>query len=240
MPIKRSCILLFTLLASLSATLPAAALAAPLAAPVAVITRSSGTTTANDTILAALGLNSVPTTAPLPYALTLRSTFDADSGTGLVTDYGGDVVVDFQIGGQTFHYNGIGNSSAMRDSVSIFDNYEQHIWFDTPGPPNANYTVHFYNKLHDLPGSMGQSGPLTPFAADQNSGKDVFGSYAINAYPSNPDVPLSWNMGGAATALSVQVAVVPEPAAFGLLAAGLLTLGLRRRPWFSLQKKNTI
>jgi hypothetical protein len=213
--IKRSCLVLFAL--------PAAVLAAP----VTVTTHTAGTTLADNTILAALGLNGVTGPAPLPYELTLSSTFDA--GNAAAQNYGGEVEVDFHIDGQTFHYAGSGNSAASRESVSVFDNYQQHVWFDTPGPPNANFTVHFYNQLYDLPGSMGQSGPLTPFAADQGAGQDAFGAYTIDAYPGNPAVPLSWNMSAPAGAFSVQVAAVPEPAQVALLAAGLLMLGLYRR-----------
>ncbi|WP_020653189.1 PEP-CTERM sorting domain-containing protein [Massilia niastensis] len=219
--IRRSCMILLAL--------PVAALADP----VAVTTHSTGTSTVDNTILSALGLNSVATTAPLPYELTLRSTFDPGSDPlwppGWAYDFDSEVVIDFRIGSQVYHYDGTANSSVNRVSVSIFDSYEHNIWFTTAGPPDANYTVHFHNRLYDLPGSMGLGGPLTPFDANESSGENVFGYYTINATPSNPDVPLSWSMQGPPATLSVHVAVVPEPASFVLLAAGLLTLGLRRR-----------
>lgn len=205
---------------------------AALADPVTVTTHSTGTTIADNTILSALGLSSVTTTVPLPYKLTLSSTFDPDSSPSTsdfwAFDYGGEVVLDFRIGSQVYHHDGTANSSANRPPQSSnWDSYDHHIWFDTEGPPTANYTVHFYNTLYGLPGSMGLAGPLTPLDADESEG--VYGRYTINMHPSNPDVDLSWNMGGDTATSSVHVAVVPEPATSALLAAGLLTLGLRRR-----------
>ena len=74
---------------------------------------------------------------------------------------------------------------------------------------------------------MDASGPLSPLYADAGDG--VAGSYAIDAVPGYPDVPLHWQMASMIAAFSVQVGVVPEPAPFALLAAGLLSPGLRRR-----------
>jgi hypothetical protein len=203
---------------------------AALAAPVSVVTHSTGTSSTDNTILSALGLDSLTSTAPLPYELTLSSTFDPDANpptsNAWAYDYGGEVAIDFRIGSQVYHYDGPANSAANLQSGSL-DTYEHHIWFDTPGPPTANYSVHFYHTLAGLPGSMGLGGPLTPLDADENDG--VYGYYNINAYPSNPDVPLSWQMASYNATLSVHVAPVPEQATYVLLAAGLLTLGVRRR-----------
>lgn len=219
--IKRSSMLLLAL--------PVAAVADP----VAVISHSIGTSTVNNAILNALGLDSVTTTDPLPYELTLSSSFDPDANPS-TSEYakndGGKAVIDFHIGSQYFHRDGIAYSSAHRYAQSLnIDSYEHYIQFYTDGAPaNSGYSLVFDHTLFGLPGSMGASGPLTPFHADESDSAN--GYYVIDAYPSNPDVPLSWQMAGYATpTISVNVAAVPEPASLTLLAAGLLSLGLRRR-----------
>lgn len=221
MPIltRRSCVLMLAL--------PLAALADP----VAVTTRSTGTSTVDDTVLSALGLNSVTSTAPVPYELTLRSTFDPDTSPPSTSDYwaynyGGAVEIDFRIGSQAYHYDGAANSYANRQSGS-WDGYTHAIYFDTPGPTTSNYTVYFYHTLYGLPGTSGLGGPLMPLDADASDG--VQGYYTLHATPSNHDVPLSWYMDAYQSTVSINVAAVPEPASFALLAAGLATLGLRRR-----------
>jgi hypothetical protein len=202
---------------------------AVLANQVNVTTHSIGTSNVDNTVLSALGLNSVTSTAPLPYELTLSSTFDPETNPptpAWAYDYGGEVLIDFRIGSQVYHYDATANSAANRQNGS-FDRYEHRIWFDTPGPPTSNYSVYFSHTLAGLPGSMGPSGPLAPL--DDGESKSVYGYYTITAYPSNPDVPLSWQMASHDATLSIHVAAVPEPAPFALLSVGLLTLGLRRR-----------
>ena len=201
---------------------------ATLAEPVTVTTRSTGTTPPNDTIMMALGLSNVPPTQSLPYALTLTSNFDSDDpwARDYGMSYGGQVLVDFLIGDLAYHYQGSATSRIERSSVSIFDSYQHRAWFDIGGAPDAGFTVQFYNDLYYLPGSAGDAGPLTPFDASEQSGKDVFGHSAVVMYPDNPDVPLSWAMDATVATVSVHVAVVPEPAPFVLLAAGLLTFAV--------------
>lgn len=109
-PIKRSCALLlaFPLIA--------------VAAPVAVTTHSTGVHRTNDyslgatdSLLNVLGLDPLTSTAPVPYALTLTSTFDTDalpSPESFLAQADGDVVIDFRIGSQAYHYAGPANSTA--------------------------------------------------------------------------------------------------------------------------------
>ncbi|MBZ2209551.1 hypothetical protein [Massilia soli] len=200
------------------------------AEPVTVTTRSTGTTAPDATIMMALGLKQVPATASLPYALTLTSHFDSDDpwARDHGINEGGEVMVDFLIGGQAYHYKGSATSKVERTSVSVFDSYQHRGWFDISAP-DAGFTVQFYNDVYYLPGSSGQAGPLTPFDATEKSGKDVFGHSAVIMYPDNPDVPLRWAMDATVATIAVQVAVVPEPPQVALLAAGLLTLAMRLR-----------
>ena len=202
---------------------------AAVADPVTVTTRSTGTTPPDDTIMMALGLKPVPATASLPYALTLTSNFDSDDpwARDYGMNYGGEVVVDFLIGDQAYHYQGSAASKVERTSVSVFDSYQHRLWFDIGSLPDAGFTVQFFNDLYYLPGSAGEAGPLTPFDASEKSGPEVFGHSAVIMYPDSPDVPLRWAMDATVATVSVHVAVVPEPPQLALLAAGLLTLVLR-------------
>ena len=215
--IKCSCILLLGL--------PAAALADP----VAVTTHSTGTSNVDSTILFALGLDNVTTTPFLPFEMMLTSTFDPNAiPSNWAYNNGGEVEIDFRIGDQVYHYGGRADSSVnFYDQSSSFDAYGHYISFSTPGPRDSSYIVRFSHTLYYLPDNPGATGPLSPLYADARDG--VYGYYTIDAFPSYPDVPLHWQMSSTTDAmLSVQVGVVPEPAPFVLLAAGLLTLGLRR------------
>ncbi|MEH6435978.1 PEP-CTERM sorting domain-containing protein [Massilia sp. DD77] len=201
-----------------------------LAEPVSVTTHSTGTSNVDSTILFALGLDSVTTAPFLPFELTLRSTFEPDAiPSNWAYNDGGEVAIDFRIGDQEFHYGGRADSSVnLYDQSTSFDAYGHVISFNTPGPPDSSYIIRFSHTLYYLPDNPGAAGPLSPLYADARDG--VYGHYTIDAFPSYPDVPLHWQMSSTTDAmLSVQVGVVPEPAPFLLLSAGLLTLALRRR-----------
>ncbi|MBQ5948492.1 PEP-CTERM sorting domain-containing protein [Massilia sp. ST3] len=215
--IKRLCML--------SSVLPAMVLADP----VAVTTHAAGTSSVDSTILFALGLDNGGGTALRPFELTLTSTFAPDSlSSNWAFNDGGPATIAFRIGDQAYRYEGAAHSAVNRyDQSAGFDAYTHAVWFTTPGPLDASYIVRFSNTLYYLPDNPQATGPLSPFQAATGDGAD--GYYTIDAFPGYPDVPLHWQMSSTDAALSVQVAVVPEPASCALLAAGLLTLGLRRR-----------
>jgi hypothetical protein len=220
--IRRTCIFLLAL--------PLAALADP----VTVTTHSSGTIIVNDSsigeagsVLIVLGLNPLTNTAPLPYELTLTSTFDTDTMVPpdgfWAHDYGGDVVIDFHIGTQVYHYAGPANSTVNLTAQSAnVEEYSQLVWFDTP-----YYSFGFYHQLLGPPGSMGFYKPLNPLYADENDG--LSGRTMIYLDPYATDVQDVFSIQAGGPVISVNVAAVPEPAPFALLAAGLLTLGWRWR-----------
>jgi hypothetical protein len=198
--------------------------------PVVVITHSAGTTSVDGTILRALGLNSVAGTTRPFYELTLTSVFDTEdnpyqSGASAYAD--GAAVIDFRIGSQHFHYAGKAHSLAFLSAQSTgVDSYMHSIGFDTPGSPNSSFAIAFAHQLFYIPDSQQPGEALAPLDIGDSDG--VPGSYTIYAFPGNPDVPLSWIMGGRGSMISVHIAPVPEPTPFALAAAGLLTLGLSR------------
>lgn len=200
------------------------------AASVTVSTRSTGSMRTDDTVLRALGLEPVASTAPLPYALRLSSSFDPDANrANWAFGDGGSVLVEYRIGEQSFRYEGRADSSAGRYDQSIYvDAYEHGIGFATPASPEAGYRIQFSHTLYSLPRGTTETLPLRPYQADERDG--LQGYATLRAYPANPEVPLSWEMSSSIAPFStVQVTVVPEPAGWALLAGGLLTLGLRRR-----------
>ena len=221
-PIRRGCMLLLTL--------PIVSLADP----VSVTTHSSGDMTADETVMAVLGLGSLPSGATLPYALTFTSSFDPETNrANWISHIDDKVTIDFRIGSQVYHYEGIAYSQAFRYDQSIHvDAYEHNVWLNTPGPSEGDYLLRFSHTLYNLPRGETGTRPLFPYYADAGDG--ATGYATVFAYPNNPDVSLRWEMPSNVAALSVQVGVVPEPAAFALMAAGLLTLGLRR--FFSVQE----
>jgi hypothetical protein len=198
---------------------------AALADPVTVTTHSTGTSVVNSSVMNILGLNPVATTAALPYELTLSSNFDTDTmirpDDFWAHDYGGDVVIDFRIGTQVYHYAGPANSTVNLDAQSAYvEEYGHRIWFDTP-----NYSFGFYHSLLGPPGSMGIDNPLAPLDADENDLMNFSTGIYVNLVTN--DAP-SFSMNPISATISVHVAAVPEPRSFALLAAGLLTLGVLR------------
>jgi hypothetical protein len=220
--INRSCVLLLAV--------PIVALAKP----VAVTTHSAGTIVLNSvslgqasSVMNVLGLNPLTTTGPVPYELTLHSGFDTDTmirpDDFWAHDYGGDVVIDYRIGTQVYHYAGRANSTVNLYAQSAnVEEYGHRIWLDTP-----NYSLGFYHSLLGPSGSMGIDNPLAPLDADERDG--VSGSAGVHFSPYAPDAPSDLGMSGGGPTISVHVAVVPEPATFVLFMSGLLTLGLVRR-----------
>ncbi len=222
--IEHSCPLLLTLLA-----LPLAVAAEP----VTVVTHSTGIASVHPSVLHALGQEDFPDEYELPYALTLTSTFDwtgpLPGRDDSVSRYDADVVIDFRMGALNYHYAGKGWSTAsLYTPLSIGgDSYWHDIWI-VPNPGSYGYSFDFEQALRGPAGSMGPGGALTPgsFA----SGGSTDGYLGITAYYSNDEYTFAFPMSGDVSSFSVQVSSpVPEPAPLILLAAGMLTLGVRWR-----------
>lgn len=206
--------------------------AAALAAPVTVVTHSTGTAYVYPTVLFALGLEEFPEEEFLPYELTLTSTFDwnaplpaRDEG---AWNYGA-VAVDFRMGDLHYQYAGTETSHVNLYTPSYLggDAYLQDVSAN-PNGSSYGYSFDFSHMLHSPAGSMGPGGALTPMAFGGNGNENS--SMGITTYYINDEFIFSWRMRGDVDTYSVQVtSAVPEPAAYGLLVAGTLTLALRRR-----------
>lgn len=209
---------------------------AALADPVTITTRSAGTIKLDATVLQALGLDNTAQEGQLPYEVILRSTIDpapAAPGYGQgVYELGSDTTVDFRVGTMSYHYAGAGLTDAnLYNPFGHVDVYQHRI---TIVPPAAfPYAIQLTNYGEGPLGSFGTGGALWPHDVDESAG--LGGSFRVQIYESNSSSPNFWDMNGIATAFSVQVVgavtapPVPEPASYGMLAAGMLTLGWWRR-----------
>jgi hypothetical protein len=217
-PIKRFCVLLLAL--------PLTAVAEP----VTVTTHSTGVHRTNDASLGAtnsllnvLGLDPLTSTAPLPYALTLTSTFDTDampSPESFWAQAYGAVVIDFRIGTQAYRYAGPTSSTAYLAAQSAnVEEYSHTVWLDTP-----NYRYGFVHDLRAPSGSLGQYNPLAPLDVDQSRLTD----YSAHLFFNLVAEPIDLSLDPVSSTMFVHVAAVPEPASFALLVAGLAALALPR------------
>jgi hypothetical protein len=226
--IKRSCAFLLAL--------PLAAAAAP----VAVTTLSTGvhhtneaTPGATNSLLNVLGLDPLTSTAPVPYALTLTSTFDTDalpSPQSFWAQAYGDVVIDFRIGTQDYHYAGPASSTAYLAAQSAdVEEYSHTVWLDTP-----NYRYGFVHDMRGPSGSLGEYDPLAPLDVDQSRLTDYSAHLFFNLFAE----PIDFSLDPVSATMSVHVAAVPEPASFAQLAAGLGMFALLRM--FSHRVRRTV
>lgn len=216
--IKRTCMLLLAL--------PLVALADP----VTVTTHSTGINSTNQSSLGAtnvllnvLGLEPLTSNAPLPYELTLTSAFDTDtlpSPESFSAQAYGDVVIDFRLGTQVYHYAGPANSQAhLAAQSAAVEEYSHTIFFVTP-----NYGYGFAHDLQGPPGSLGQFNPLAPLDVDESK----LTNYSAHLFFTLFAEPISYSVDPTSSTMSVHVAAIPEPASFVLLAAGVATLALPR------------
>lgn len=201
---------------------------AAVANPVSVTTHSTGLVDPNPAVLGRLGIETPGSI--LPYDLTVRSVFDPDSAGYLnLGDFAiqdeGDLDISLKLGSKAYHFAGQGWSNVRTYKVDdATDGYEHDITFSPP--ETVGFDVSIWNRMIAPAGTFtGQPvlatrrSPFTPL--------DAFTDFV--ATPSNPDAPGLWTMIGTVKTFSLQVSPVPEPATLGMLAAGVLALGLRRR-----------
>lgn len=216
--IKRSCIILLAL--------PLVAVADP----VTVTTRSTGIHSTNadslgttNSMLNVLGLDPLTSTAPFPYELTLTSTFDTNAMPSPESFWAqaiGDVVIDFRIGTQVYHFAGPANSIAHLAAQSVnVEEYSHTIWLETP-----NYFHGFGHAMLGPAGSMGEFNPLAPLHVDETD----LTNFSAHLNFGLKAEPISFGLDPISSTMSVHVVAVPEPASFALLAAGLATLAMPR------------
>jgi len=206
------------------------------AGTVEVTIHTSGSMDANPLVLYALGLDT-STTDRLPFDLTISSSFDSanlvDSAGGPYANAAGaELQVSFQLGAMTYRYAGTGGADVrLYDAGSGRQGYQLQIGFG----PAFNNNLLVRSVVIAPAGSFGAS-PLSPLSL--GAGPGLAGFASVGAYPSNPDAPGFWTMSADADRFSLQVtSPVPEPAPFGMLAAGMFILGgWRLRRLFSARR----
>jgi hypothetical protein len=211
---KRACLLLL------------AAPALALADPIVVTTRSAGTT---EMVNADLKV--------VPYEITITSTFDSakvcefdvPESTGidhrLQTTAQIPYAIELTLGGEKFHYEGMGNGFlfyTVPDTAGMVERFKHEISVDWPGGGYSRYSVTGKGPI----GSFGERGLLATRniegSAEMSSGFDMSWSGGVGG--------INFTFGdGGASSFSLQVSPVPEPASYALLVGGMLVLGLRRR-----------
>lgn len=209
------------------------AVTAAMAEPVTVVTRSTGTTYADPGALYALSPgNDIPYASPLAYELTMSSTFD---WTGPLPERGewasqvdSETRIDFRIGDLHWQYAGTASGSAVLYTPFSAggDGYQHEIWLD-PSDDTHGYLMKFEHFLIAPTGSLGPGGTLTQNVID---GTGMQGRFVFTAYHINEEFSTAYRMGDDAGTFTLMVlSPVPEPAACGLLAIGLLALSLHAR-----------
>lgn len=207
-------------------------LALPLAAladPVTVTTRSSGVIDPNPGAVYHLGMDLYDDrNGPLPYEMTLSSTFDPEQAGFLEAGPGywtadADVVMQLQIGAERYRYDG---SVDATTSLRVFDGgtgYEQRIGLIPLGTPGM---VTFVSNRMDAP--VGSGGLFAPRTLSLGAGQGVT---RITTFLDDPEAPsLSWEMHAGAASMSLQVAsAVPALAPSYALMAGVGTICCWRR-----------
>lgn len=206
------------------------ALAMPLGAladPVAIVTRTSGTMTTNDTVMGWLGLAAPPGLAILPYELTIRTVmdpqapgFDGSRGYWVQQDNSAQLDVTLALGAQTYHYAGLGTAAVS----GVGDIYRQHIRYALPG--SASGLLIFQNDASIGGMNFGSDSPLHPPQLGEVPSTWAYATVNGVDHPGAPDEEFA-SMTGDGKVFSVSM--VPEPAQGALLAAGMATLLLRTR-----------
>jgi len=211
--IKRACLLLLTL--------PAVALAEP----IVVTTHASGTTMID------------PALKVYPYALTITSTFDTSkklnqfttpTETGvlhrLLTLERIPYVIDYKIGTQTFHYEGMG-SGELSLNVPSADGapweFRHTIDIDFGGGNSTSFTAWGSGPA----AAFGEGGLLASRSIDEGAG--LVGGFSKAVYGSWPGIDYTFS-GDGPSSFSMSVSPVPEPASYALMIGGLLLVGARR------------
>lgn len=191
---------------------------------VEVTMHASGAMYANPIVLHALDIDT-GITDRLPFDLAISASFDP----GSVTDgpYGPQASADetavemsFQLGDMRYHYAG-----TTRSYVVLYDagNGRQGYRLEFGFGEVVGTQVDVSALVIAPAGSFGPD-PLAPRSLGADPGFTGFVSF--DTYSTSPDSPYFMSMNGDADRVSLQVtSPVPEPAPFGMLAAGVFILG---------------
>ena len=222
--LKYGCALLFAL--------PAIAMARP----VTITSHTTGSMTVNpDVMVNGLRAFDFTGTGTLPYELTLASRFD-DGGAlperGVLASTAFiDVTIDFHIGDFDYHYAGPQAISFRLSTLDGGTDRFEHIVDQVPNSQIWEYTD--FTQAMSIPsGSLGGTS-LVPGHVESTTTSG--NGYATIVYNEPMFSGMRATMEGTIDTYSLDVTTadvtspVPEPATYAMLAAGVLTLGWRRR-----------
>lgn len=201
----------------------------PLAASaeaVRITTEASGVMQPNPLVLQYLGMEMWDVAdGQVPYRLRMVSFVDPDGPaydwpSGGIMMFDRDVALSLTVGEASYQY--AGKAEVRLNGGSMMYGHEITIQSPVSNMQSVSLGIWTSSITDSLPADL-----FAPRTIYYGSGYP--GTIAVATWSANPDGMSTFSMSAATTSLALQVGAVPEPATTGLLAAGVVVLGLHRR-----------